>query len=156
MVAEVKDMSDNNNNIVETDENQIDAENEVKELQPSFFLKEDIFDGILDKCNSNGSSPLSSKFSKIIEKGNMIDTVDTKPLEGHELKHPQTRKWSFRASSDFRRKSSEPFLQLHKDSLFINVDETSNAKMPGGGVSTTSSTPTTPVLSMSANAHSPV
>lgn len=155
MVAEFKDMSENNNHVVKTGENQIEAENEVKELQPSFFLKEDIFDGNLDKCNSNESSPLSSKFSKIIERSDIIDIVDTKPLEGHELKHPQTRRKSVRASSDFRRKSSEQFLHLHKESLFINVEETNNIKVTNGAVSTAPSTPTTPILTMSTNTQSP-
>ncbi|KAL6945837.1 hypothetical protein ACO0OE_002816 [Hanseniaspora uvarum] len=156
MVAEFKDMTKNKDDINADVDNEVESKSEVKELQPSFFLKGDTFDEILKKSHSNSSLPSSNKPLKPTEKEEHFEGEESKIFEAYELKHPQSRRRSVRTSSDFRRKSSEQFTHLHKEFLSINIEDNNNPRMANGTSSTGPSTPTTPVLSISANNQSPI
>ncbi|SGZ40782.1 uncharacterized protein HGUI_02982 [Hanseniaspora guilliermondii] len=150
MVAEIKDASDITNQLND------DTNHEVKELQPSFFVNGNSFDINSKLYNSNGSSPLSSKFPNADERSNSTENKDFKSSDDHEVKRPFNRRKSTRCSSDFRKKSSEKFLQLHKESLSGGHDDMINKKMAYSGLSSAPSTPTTPVVSVATNNQSPV
>lgn len=150
MVVGFKDASDSRNQLGDN------TDNELKELQPSLFVNGDSFDVNSKLYNSNGSSPLSSKFTKGEERSNTTENIDIKSFDDHEVKRTFVRRKSQRCSSDFRRKSSEHFLHLHKESLSSGHDDISNKKLAYGGLGPTPSTPTTPVASVPTNNQSPV
>ena len=101
MVVGFKDASDSRNQLGDN------TDNELKELQPSLFVNGDSFDVNSKLYNSNGSSPLSSKFTKGEERSNTTENIDIKSFDDHEVKRTFVRRKSQRCSSDFRRKSSE-------------------------------------------------